>query len=350
MSIPCFKDFTPFLPPNSTKFIIIGDIHLNTSKFPDFEKQRLYYIVNKLNEQEADFIVLNGDIIDKAYPTLEDIQLFYKFVTKLKKPVFLLPGNHEEVSLKATCYDYLPHINFTFLKKGIFSIFNYNFYMISHPYIHLLPMIQVDKNKHNILISHYRSELRFASSEVDNNNVSRKFDYTILSDIHSHFKPNPFNNIEYTSSPTSIKFEPEVENGFILAELKNNDFEFNFIELFEFKKIKLVMFNKKDYSAILTTLDLHKNNLYKIVSGFPLTEKEKQILTAFPNVIGVVFEQVADFEKDNINDIVKNIKSSNKLDAIDLLFTLIKDDDLLPQAVDEVNTAITAQFSEKSEK
>lgn len=86
------------------KFMHLSDLHLGkrVNEFSMIEDQKyiLSQILSILDEEGADGVLLAGDIYDKPIPSVEAVQLFDSFLTRLadrKIPVFAISGNHDSV-------------------------------------------------------------------------------------------------------------------------------------------------------------------------------------------------------------------------------------------------------------
>ncbi|BBF45184.1 exonuclease SbcD [Lachnospiraceae bacterium KM106-2] len=84
------------------KFIHTGDLHIGKQvhEFSMLEDQKyiLDEIVNIAKEEEADAILLAGDVYDRSVPPAEAVSLLDDFLSKLTesgKKVFLISGNHD---------------------------------------------------------------------------------------------------------------------------------------------------------------------------------------------------------------------------------------------------------------
>ncbi len=84
------------------KFIHIADLHIGkrVNEFSMIEDQS--YILNEIlrvtAESGAEAVIIAGDIYDKAVPTLDAVQLFDRFLTRLMQMdvyVFAVSGNHD---------------------------------------------------------------------------------------------------------------------------------------------------------------------------------------------------------------------------------------------------------------
>jgi hypothetical protein len=249
--------------------IITGDIHLNLSNNKPFEESRFIQYMDVLYRQgkeslNAYILVLNGDIFDKAKPSPQEVKLFYKSIDRLSEvynDIWIIPGNHENLTTDKTWYDYYPEIGYTLMHNEIIDIFGkFTIHAISHVNIKLLKEPPIVPNRTNILLSHYRSDVGVITAEVDNDIVSDKFEYAVLSDIHFHYQPR--HNITYTSTPYNAHYTEKVDNGYIRLVLEDTgEYTSEFIPVDLPNKIKMVMPVSR-YHKIIDTLD--PRHLYKI--------------------------------------------------------------------------------------
>ena len=80
----------------------LSDLHLGKrlNEFSMIEDQRfiLRRIIGMADEQEADAVIIAGDIYDKSVPSAEAVELFDDFLVRLSekgKKVFVISGNHD---------------------------------------------------------------------------------------------------------------------------------------------------------------------------------------------------------------------------------------------------------------
>jgi len=252
---------------SSLKIVVTGDIHINTNRFNNFEHKRIKYLQDNINKHTPDLVVLNGDILDKAKPTLQDLKLFYKFTSGIKSDIILISGNHEELSIKETCYDFIPEVNYTYVPIGQFQFKNYKLLFVSH---HLIKDIQ--KLKGDILFTHYRSAVNVhTTDEYSNKLVSEKFKITFLSDIHQKIKP--YHNIFYTSSPNSLKFHQEIdEYGFYVVTLSNK-INIEYQELNQYGKQRLIV-SKDNIEEVKARLKKYPTWLFKLSLPEGINQRE----------------------------------------------------------------------------
>ena len=84
------------------KLIHLADLHIGkrVNEISMIEDQRyiLKQVLECVDEEQPDGILIAGDIYDKTVPSVEAVQLFDAFLTKLsdrKVPVYLISGNHD---------------------------------------------------------------------------------------------------------------------------------------------------------------------------------------------------------------------------------------------------------------
>lgn len=84
------------------KFIHLSDLHLGKrlNEYSLIEDQEfiLREIYNIISEEAPDFVVIAGDIYDKAVPSAEAVALFDNFLTHISErtgQVFVISGNHD---------------------------------------------------------------------------------------------------------------------------------------------------------------------------------------------------------------------------------------------------------------
>ena len=84
------------------RFLHIADLHIGkiVNDFSMLEDQRyiLKQILEIMETEQADGVLVAGDIYDKTVPPAEAVQLLDDFLTNIagrKIPVFLISGNHD---------------------------------------------------------------------------------------------------------------------------------------------------------------------------------------------------------------------------------------------------------------
>jgi len=74
-------------------FAHISDIHIRSGDPQDEYAVTFQKVIEKLNQSDAHFILLTGDLTHNALP--EQWQVFLKILNKAQKPTFVCAGNHD---------------------------------------------------------------------------------------------------------------------------------------------------------------------------------------------------------------------------------------------------------------
>ena len=307
-----------------TNILITGDLHINYRLSKPFEEMRLAKLKNSLkaavNQQQNNILILSGDIFDKPKPTYEELAVFYDFLEELKEDfdIYVIAGNHEELSKKKTLFDYIPQHNFTYIKYSHMYINDITLTLVGHPYLELID-IDYEMGEKKILISHYRSDIGFAEAEIDNNMVSEKYDMTILSDIHYDYEP--YENIIYTSSPYSIHFEKtHVWHGFVKLEITENDYKVSRIATDFGYKVSKELLNTEVKDYLLAFVE--EDTFYNLKITGELDSDTVELLRSYPNVI---FSVSMDEEYTIIEEVVDELENGSNENILEVLENLLKE-------------------------
>ena len=249
-----------------TRIAIISDIHLKLRKYKEFELNRFELLISHLEESNAEIIVFNGDLLDYAHPTLEEIQVLQRAFNTLHsagKKLYLLDGNHEAVSLVSTTYDYITfhgieNPNDKYPKLLIDGV---TMQLCSWSKInHLKFMDEAD-----VLITHYRSKIDgLFDEELQTADFIDNFKLILLGDIH--FRYSPAKHVFYTGCPYSTaatKPKKNNEFGYIELTLNNSEYRWSYVDLDLPQKYRIeVAYNElKDFKP------LEKHMYFVRVSG-----------------------------------------------------------------------------------
>ena len=310
------------------KVSIVGDIHLNmrsnSLEHSEWERERFLELFTTIADNDSNILILNGDIFDKAKPTFQEIGVFYEALEMLPDmDVYVLDGNHEELSDTSTTFDYLPTAGFSRLKVADLTFNGVTLWCVGHPHIDNISkdLLPISYDTKNILISHYRSDIGYAKEEVDNDLVSRRFDDAVLSDIH--YRLTPADNIQYTSSPYGIHFNPDKDYGYctILIE-PSSTYEIDFIKLSLPSKVKVTC-TVQELSDTLSTLD--KSNKYNVeVSGASTSEALLE-LEKYSNITKFSFSEVVQEDTVSITD---ELKEAGDVSVTDIIMVALDDVEL----------------------
>jgi len=325
------------------KIVVFGDIHIRIKEPYDFNERRFFNLIQVIKKEEPDILILNGDVLDRANPSWYELKKFYEWIEKannfVKNKIILISGNHEDLSKNECLYDYIPQTNFEYVDKGFLKITDdITFWFISH---HKIFEIYKLKNEFftdiNILFSHYRSAINnYMTDEIDNVYVSKTFDYTILSDIHQHYKPAV--NIEYTSSPYSIVFDNREDFGYIVLNVENKNYEVKWKQLNLPNLVKFVIKEEKDIDKLKLVLEQNKKDVFKVVSvvktdkliDFIENNKDKIVRYSFINI-----NEIENEKKEVISEIKNNDKQIVITDIVKKHLR-VEDEELKKEIINEL--------------
>jgi DNA repair exonuclease SbcCD nuclease subunit len=310
------------------KILIIGDIHLHINKEADWEHSRLMLLAHEIAKQNADMVVLAGDVFDYPRPNLESEKAFYDFIDVINKvsEVWVIAGNHEELGQGKTTYDFIPEVGFKYCKDPVRLQLTskLDLWMVGHNQLTQLKTIKKQlQAKQNILISHIRCGVgRFVKPEIDFTNIVPYFDKIILGDIHT--RTFPYANVEYTSQPYRTHYVAPADCGMVLLNIDKTSFSTEYIKLtLPSKNLLEVAHSDLD----VTLKGLNKTDLYKLrVFG---TIEELNNIPKIPS--NVKIEPVLTKEQADREDIVEEFKNSGKIDITETLLKLTKQVDNLSE-------------------
>lgn len=259
------------------KLAIVSDVHLKLRRYASFELGRFEQLINKLISADINTVIFNGDLLDHARPTLEELSALYNAFDRLHAnsiETIIIIGNHEAVTKHLSTYDFInfPHTKLHAQLNSRIIIEDVTLQLCHWNNINSLHELE----SADILISHYRSAMPgLYEAEIDTSFLS-KYDLTILGDIHSRYSPQ--DNVHYTSSPYSINFTKDTAGyGYIELAIDDGAYTWQYIDL------DLPCKTRIDTSY----QDLHKfkpepNHLYRVHVAGTLDELSK--LSSYDNV------------------------------------------------------------------
>lgn len=202
--------------------LFIADIHiiLGQKNIPtDWAKGRFASFVEQVArmQNQADIVILGGDIFDRLPSNMDEIALFFDLVTIFTKPTYIYSGNHEALK-KSTTF-------LTSFKKAVNRLNNNvhildDFHSICDGIVDIIPYNKLrapfpETLKGKILCTHVRGEIPpHVKSEIDLD-IFNKWDIVLAGDLHSY--DNCQRNILYPGSPYTTSFHRQkVKTGAIL--------------------------------------------------------------------------------------------------------------------------------------
>lgn len=291
------------------KFAHIADLHIGkrVNDFSMLEEQRYIFkeIIEIIRHEDADAVLVAGDIYDKSQPSAEAVALcddFFYSLSGLDKDIFIISGNHdcpERIAygarlLENTKFHIAPVFNGEMKRTELFDKFGkVNVYML--PFVKpvgvrkyigtadnytqavkaVIDKADINQEERNILVAHQfvTGALRCDSEELtvgtlDNVDatVFDKFDYVALGHIH---RPQCVGreSIRYSGSPLKYSFsEINHTKSVTIADVGDNDITIKTVPLKpfhdmvhlkgEFKELMTPgshIFNTDDYIYVTLT-------------------------------------------------------------------------------------------------
>lgn len=291
------------------KFAHIADLHIGkrVNDFSMLEEQRYIFkeIIEIIRHEDADAVLVAGDIYDKSQPSAEAVALcddFFYSLSGLDKDIFIISGNHdcpERIAygarlLENTKFHIAPVFNGEMKRTELFDEFGkVNVYML--PFVKpvglrkyigtadnytqavkaVIDKADINQEERNILVAHQfvTGALRCDSEELtvgtlDNVDatVFDKFDYVALGHIH---RPQCVGreSIRYSGSPLKYSFsEINHTKSVTIADVGDNDITIKTVPLKpfhdmvhlkgEFKELMTPgshIFNTDDYIYVTLT-------------------------------------------------------------------------------------------------
>ena len=231
------------------KMLIIADVHikLGQKNVPtSWQYNRYMLLSGQLNsiirDNKIDYLVIAGDLLDSAKPTLSETGLLYDFLRHIPVETLLIPGNHEMVSKTEDCYTVL----FDMLKDlNVFVISDF----FEQDGIDYIPYNILKSNwpstNSKYCITHVRGEIPpHVTPEIDLDKFSR-YEKVFAGDLHSY--TNSQRNILYPGSPVTTSFHRNVTtgtNGYFIFDTETGEHTWH--ELFLPQLIRKTVARKED--------------------------------------------------------------------------------------------------------
>ena len=83
---------------NADKISLIADIHVNPG---NHREEKLRQVINDINNNDTELVVLAGDLTDEGSD--EQLRNVKSILDLIKKPLFVIPGNHENNWSQSAC-------------------------------------------------------------------------------------------------------------------------------------------------------------------------------------------------------------------------------------------------------
>ena len=83
---------------NAEKISLIADIHITPG---NHREEKLKEVIADINSNDTELVVLAGDLSDEGSD--EQLQNVKSFLDLIKKPLYVIPGNHENNWSQSAC-------------------------------------------------------------------------------------------------------------------------------------------------------------------------------------------------------------------------------------------------------
>ena len=86
------------LSGNAERITLLSDIHVNPG---NHREQMLREVIDDINNNDTELVILSGDLTDEGSD--EQLSNVKSILDNIKKPLFVLPGNHENNWSQSAC-------------------------------------------------------------------------------------------------------------------------------------------------------------------------------------------------------------------------------------------------------
>lgn len=262
------------------KIIHTGDLHLKklykgklplevSNKLLEDAWRALFEVFEFSNEVEADIILIAGDLFEKEYFNLRDLNRFSDLVRNVKAKIFIAFGNHDylsednlflKVDLPENLYIFkndLDYFELSELKTRIYGI-SYDSYAFNRNFGDL------DLDEKFINIGLFHSDLKDERYLPLSKDFLQKFNYVALGHIHKRGKV--YDNTYYSGSLIPLSFKDEGKRGIIYLDDEKKSFEFKNFSKREFINLEINLNKEMTFTDILGSIqeNIYQDNLYRI--------------------------------------------------------------------------------------
>lgn len=203
------------------KILFTADLHikLGQKNVPvNWAKNRYHLLFDELEElqQQADIVVIGGDIFDKL-PSMEELELYFDLISRFIIPTYVYSGNHEALKKNTTFLTNLKKVSNS-VNKNIIIIDD--FYTLDNidfiPY-NKLKEVYPNELQGDILCTHCRGNIPpHVKAEIPLELFDR-WKVVLAGDLHSY--DNSQRNILYPGSPVTTSFHRNnVDTGVIILD------------------------------------------------------------------------------------------------------------------------------------
>ncbi|MDK7354710.1 DNA repair exonuclease [Peptoniphilus harei] len=262
------------------KIIHTGDLHLKkfykgrlplevSNKLLEDSWRALFEVFEFSKEVQADIILIAGDLFEREFFDLRDLNRFLDLVKRVKAKVFIAFGNHDylsednlflKVNLPENLYIFkneLDYFEISELKIRVYGI-SYDSFAFKRDFNE----IKLDEKFINIGLFH--SDLKDERYLPLSKDFLEKFNYVALGHIHKRGKV--FDNTYYSGSLIPLSFKDQGKRGIIFLDDEIKSIEFKNFSKREFINLEVSLNKEMTYNEILNVIQdqIEEDNLYRI--------------------------------------------------------------------------------------
>lgn len=205
--------------------LLIADVHIklgqkNVPREWALKRYDMFFDQVAEIEDDVDEIIIPGDLFDRM-PTLDELSLYFKFISQRTKQTIVSTGNHEATKKGKSFFTELKGVSER-LNPNIEIVVDYihesddeSYYVV--PYEFIKNKSTWDDLEPRYVFTHVRGEIPPHVKPEINLEWLDKFPTVFAGDLHSH--SNTQRNIVYPGSPMTTSFHRhEVQAGYIIIE------------------------------------------------------------------------------------------------------------------------------------
>jgi DNA repair exonuclease SbcCD nuclease subunit len=201
--------------------LLLADIHIklgqkNVPREWALNRYNMFFDQVAEVEHNVDEIIIPGDLFDRM-PTLDELSLYFKFISQRTKRTLISTGNHEATKKGKSFFTELKGVTER-LNPNVEIVVDYihdnNDYYV-FPYEFVKNKSTWDDLEARPVFTHVRGEIPPHVKPEINLDWLDKFPVVFAGDLHSH--SNTQRNIVYPGSPMTTSFHrSEVQAGYII--------------------------------------------------------------------------------------------------------------------------------------
>ena len=203
--------------------LLLADIHIklgqkNVPREWALNRYNMFFDQVAEVEDDVDEIIIPGDLFDRM-PTLDELSLYFKFISQRTKRTIISTGNHEATKKGKSFFTELKGVterlnpNVEIVVDYIHESEDESYYVV--PYEFVKNKNTWDELDPKYVFTHVRGEIPPHVKPEINLDWLDKFPIVFAGDLHSH--SNTQRNIVYPGSPMTTSFHrSEVQAGYII--------------------------------------------------------------------------------------------------------------------------------------